>query len=321
MRALRLRLPGRGSEVVGVKKLFLLATLLFAPSLAVNLPSAVTAWKPAGDIIYLGTEDGGVYRYRPAGDELEKLWQLPPLQLVTGKVQPKIYSLDLSHGKLLWVREGQGGFRVVEVFEPDSGDPPRVLVPDTLELPVVSAWFSGDGVLLVLLDGEVAWADGSGNIGQRLQVTGSAVGAAAFNGELLAIGDEGGLVSLVDAASRRLLNAYPMQRDKVLSLALGKSRVVSGGRDRRAAVLDLASGNILKLKASFFVMAVALSPDENLVAYTYDESGVIRLVDLAARREVARSEPFPGVGAIAFLDENTLLLSDDQGKLWSWRWR
>ncbi len=305
---------------LGRKLLFAAVLILVMLAPAAKLDSAVTAWKLVGNVLYLGTESGGVFRYLVEEDRLEPVWQLPQLSLVTGKVQPKVYSLDYAEGSLLWVRDARGGYRVVEELK--VGGSPRVVVPDTLELPIVAAWYTENGgILLVLLDGQALWANRSGKITDKLQITRSAVGAAACNGRVLAIGDEGGVVTLVDVNEKRIVGNYPLQRDKVLTLALGQRRLVSGGRDRRAVAMSLENGSALKLKAQFFVMTVALDPPERLVAYNYDEGGTIRIVDLEARREVMKKGGFPGLNKIAFFDENTLLVTDDMGNLQTWRWK
>jgi len=308
--------------MVGVSRRLLLVALVAMASLAsaVKLDSAVTAWKLVGNALYLGTESGGVFKYLIDDDRLEPIWQLPQISLVTGKVQPKIYSLDYKNGSLLWVRDGPGGYRVVEEMTP--GGRPRVVVPAELELPIVAAWYTGDGgLLLVLLDGQVLWTDENGNAAKKLAVTRSAIGATAYNGKVLAVGDEGGVVTLVDVAGKQVVGSHSLQQDKVLSLALGKQLLVSGGRDRRAAALDLETGNVTKLKAQFFVMTVAIDPTETLVAYNYDEGGTIRIVDLKARREVLKKEGFAGLNKIAFYGEDTLIVTDDMGNLQTWRWK
>jgi len=301
----------------------LVAVLLFvlgSLAAAVELGTPVTAWVAADEVVYLGTEDGRVVRYAPAEDAAVEVWRLAPLELVTGRLQPKLYSLDVRDGELLWVREGLRGFRVVERFR--EGGEPQTVVDETAELPAVGAWFLGsDRIVLVLLDGEVVWLDGAGQVQRRLQVTRSAVGAAAKRGKLLAIGDEGGLVTLVDLEAERVLEQKGAHRDKVLALTLGERWVLSGGRDRRAVAWELGASTPLALKASFFVYAVALDPEERLAAYTYDEAGTLRIVDLVERREVRRAPGFEGTDRLMFWGEDCLIVADEYGRVRCWRWR
>ena len=308
--------------MVWISHKLLFVTIIFLTMLAsaVKLDSAVTAWKLVDEVLYLSTENGGVFRYLIEDNRLEPIWQLPKLSLVTGEVQPKVYSLDYKNGSLLWVRDGPGGYRVVE--EMASDDQPQVVVPAELELPIVAAWYiDNDSLLLVLLDGQTLWASKDGKINKKLQATRSAVGAAAYNGRVLAIGDEGGVVTLVDVAGKSIAGSHSLQRDKVLTLALGDKLLVSGGRDRRAVAFDLKTGSTLKLKAQFFVMTVAIDPTETLVAYNYNEGGTIRIVDLNARREVLKKEGFAGLNKIAFYGEDALIVTDDMGNLQTWRWK
>ncbi|WP_287418266.1 hypothetical protein [Oceanithermus sp.] len=297
-----------------------LGLVLGGPGLAAELGAAVSAWAAGPDAVYLATEDGRVLRYLPGEDALEPLWQLAPVRRVTGTEAGKVYALDVRGATLLWVREGPSGFRVVEAFTP--GGSPRVVVPESLELPIVAAWFDGDaGYVLVLLDGEVVWVDAAGRIQRRMQVTQSAVGAADKHGRRLAIGDEGGLVTVVDLDRARIVLQSAQHRDKVLTLDLGGRWLLSGGRDRRGAALDLESGEALTLRADFFVYGVALDPRERLAAYTYDERGTLRIVDLEARRELLRRGGFEGVDRLMFWNEDCLILASEQGRVWCWRWR
>ncbi len=301
-------------------RIALLAVLLWGLAWAVQLEAAVSAWAAGPDAVYLGTEDGRVLRYLPEDDAVEEVWRLAPVERVTGAAQPKLYALDVQDGVLLWVREGSSGFRVVERFRP--GGPLEVVVPESLELPVVAAWFDeGAGYVLVLLDGEVVWVDAAGKVTRRLQVTGSAVGAADKHGRRLAVGDEGGLVTVVDLDAGKIALQSAQHRDKVMALDLGARWLLSGGRDRRAAALGLAGASELALRAEFFVYAVALDPSERLAAYTYDESGTLRLVDLEARREVLRRGGFTGVDRLMFWGEDCLVLASEQGWVRCWRWR
>ena len=300
--------------------LLMLGMALGGLGLAAQLHVAVSAWTAAPDAVYLGTEDGWVFRYLPEEDAVEEVWQLAPVERVTGTGQPKLYALDVRDGVLLWVREGASGFRIVERFRP--GERPRVVVSEALELPVVGAWFDDpDGYILVLLDGEVVWVDPAGKVRRRVQVTRSAVGAADKHGRRLAIGDEGGLVTLVDLDSGRVVLQAAQHRDKVLSLDLGARWVLSGGRDRKGVALDLSGETSLALRARFFVYAVALDPEERLAAYAYDETGTLRVVDLEARRELLLRGGFNGVDRMMFWSEDCLILASEQGRVWCWRWR
>ncbi|WP_457628972.1 WD40 repeat domain-containing protein [Oceanithermus sp.] len=301
----------------------LAAALLFvlgSLAAAVELGAPVTAWTAAGEAIYLGAEDGRVLRYLPEEDAVTEVWRLPLLELVTGPLQPKLYSLDARGDELLWVREGAHGFRVIERFR--EGGAPEVVLDETAELPVMAAWFlAPDRVVAVLLDGEVVWVDAAGRVERRLQVTRSAVGAAAKHGTLLAVGDEGGLVTLMDLEGARILGQAAMHRDKVLALTLGERWALSGGRDRRAAAWALEGTTTLALRAEFFVYAVALDAEERLAAYTYDESGTLRIVDLVERREVRRASGFEGVDRLMFWGEDCLVVADEYGRVRCWRWR
>jgi len=156
---------------------------------------------------------------------------------------------------------------------------------------------------------------------RRVQVTRSAVGAADKHGRRLAIGDEGGLVTLVDLDSGRVVLQAAQHRDKVLSLDLGARWVLSGGRDRKGVALDLSGETSLALRARFFVYAVALDPEERLAAYAYDETGTLRVVDLEARRELLLRGGFNGVDRMMFWSEDCLILASEQGRVWCWRWR
>jgi len=303
-----------------VVRLVLLGAALWGLAWAVQLDAAVSAWVAGDTAVYLGTEDGRVLRYFPEKDEIQEIWRLDPVKRVTGSDQPKLYALDVRKDVLLWVREGPSGFRVVELLR--SGGRPEVVVPESLELPVVNAWFYGEAeYVLVLLDGEVVWVDSAGKITRRLQVTGSAVGAADMRGRRLAVGDEGGLVTVVDLDAGKIVLQSAQHRDKVMALDLGERWLLSGGRDRRAAAIDVEKGVDLAMRAEFFVYAVALDAAEKLAAYTYDEAGTLRMVDIEARREVLRREGFAGVDRIMFWGGDCLLLASEQGKVWCWRWR
>jgi WD40 repeat protein len=300
-------------------RLAVLAAALWGLAGAVHPGAAVSTWAAGPDAVYLGTEDGRVLRYLPVEDRVEEVWRLAPVERVTGVGQPKLYGLDVRDGVLLWVREGSSGFRVVERFP--RGGPPEVVVPEALQLPVVAAWFDASGYVLVLLDGEVVWVDDAGAVTRRLQVTGSAVGAADKRGRRLAVGDEGGLVTVVDLDSGKIVLQSAQHRDKVMALDLGEHWLLSGGRDRRAAALALERGDELALRAEFFVYAVALDPSERLAAYTYDDAGTLRVVDLEARSEVLRRGGFVGVDRLLFWGEDCLVLASEQGWVRCWRWR
>ena len=97
--------------------------------------------------------------------------------------------------------------------------------------------------------------------------------------------------------------------------------MLSGGRDRRGAALDLSGKPSLALRARFFVYAVALDPDERLAACTYDETGTLRVVDLEARRELLICGGFNGVDRMMFWNEDCLILASEQGRVWCWRRR
>ncbi|MCU0880956.1 MAG: WD40 repeat domain-containing protein, partial [Pirellulaceae bacterium] len=153
-----------------------------------------------------------------------------------------------------------------------------------------SGWLLGlspDGQTAVTLDGSKGgeirfWDTASGSLHSTISVTGNIWGAAlSSDGRQVAVG-VGSNVKVWDTATRSLRSEFsPNSIARALAFSRDGKRLAAGLEDRRAVILDLATGKQLdQFVHRDVVWAVAFSPDgQTLAAGTL--GGAIKLWDTA----------------------------------------
>ncbi len=168
-------------------------------------------------------------------------------------------------------RVASGGWdRKVALLDPDDGAVLQIL-PARDRVNAVA--FSADGARVAagVYQGVQAWAVDGGAEQPRFEVPDREVLAVAFapTGGVIAIGDSGGRVVLVDLDTSRALRELPGHDEPVTSVAFAAEGrlLVSGGEDDLVRLWDVASGQLLaSLDAETgAVRGVAASLDGHLI--------------------------------------------------------
>lgn len=131
---------------------------------------------------------------------------------------------------------------------------------------------------------------------------------------------ESGVIYALDSKNGDLLSKFDgVHKDSILSLALAKNVLVSGGMDKRLAIYELQSqGKVAKLKdtirTDFLIYSVALSADSKLIAYMSDESGNISV--LMGKSEVATLKNIQAVPNSIIFYKHYVLVGTDSNKVY-----
>jgi WD40 repeat protein/DNA-binding SARP family transcriptional activator len=142
--------------------------------------------------------------------------------------------------------------------------------------PVWSMDFSPDGSHLATAaqDGTVrVWNVGPGSGGEQMAVAGS--GAVAYDptGDLVAVGDEGG-VELIDPSTKHILRTLPSDHGRVAAIGFDRTgtRIAVGWSDGTVRVWDPRSGSeLVSIRTPAPLRAMAFEPDGRTVVTLSDD--------------------------------------------------
>lgn len=276
------------------------------------------AFSPDGTSCATGHQDGAVRLWDSASGRLRQTLvghKLPVYALA--------YSPDgkylVSGGGITTDRRREGELRLW-----DAGTRKLQYVFPELLTSVESVTFSPDGrSLAATLAGNTAklWEMSSRTLRATIPLAGE-IGCAAFdpNNATLAIGHVDGKISLLDAASGRVLANRQGHQRLIRSLAYGRANglLVSGGLDHVVRLWRRGDDRPFgEYRHDSEVWGVAISPDEGTAA-SISRDGIVKLWDIQERRERVLLVMPSGWGrCIAFsADGKKLSVGSETGQLW-----
>jgi WD40 repeat protein len=138
---------------------------------------------------------------------------------------------------------------------------------------------------------------------------------------VVAVGDESGDVHIADVKTGDLIKDLTgINVDRLFNVDFRNGKVASGGRDRRVAVYDLKTGKGKRFDGEFLVFGLGLSPSARYVAYLYNDKNDVAVVnvDTGSRVDMLTGHDYT-VSVILFLDEDSIVVGCDDGKIFFWR--
>ncbi|GAB6065297.1 hypothetical protein JCM9492_03890 [Aquifex pyrophilus] len=327
--------------------ILLLLIPLIAFSLSVKLEGAITDISVYEEKIAVGTESGKLYILSKNLKVLSEVSFPEFTDFMGEKQKPKVFSVDLYKGKALAVCEDNLGKSTVYLYENNNLKPVLKLTDAR------KAMFYGDNDIIVGTISNEVWRYNlkEGKTLYRYLVFRFVFSDFDMNEErnLIAWGDESGKVFFINPEDGRLIGvATEGNKDKIFKVSFSRSKVISGGRDKRAVLYDLGkkvinretwrkkldAPSLLKnlktpfinrkiefillpekvFETDFMVFAVALSPEEHYAAYTPDDRGTVKVVRLSDFYEFSlNANCF--INALEFISEDKLAVGCIDGSL------
>ncbi|WP_457621205.1 WD40 repeat domain-containing protein [Persephonella sp.] len=291
-----------------------------------DLKSAITEIRAKDSKLYVSVELGKIYVLDIGTKKVEKVIQFPLIENYIGeKLEPKVFSVDVcSNGNIISVVEGSDGTRELKFITVKDGVI-HTIIPGKERISMTKARFvddnhvivatTGDEILLVSLDDK--------KIHYRKTVGMSTFSDMEINDDktLVAVGDESGDVHIADIKTGDLVKDLTgINVDRLFNVDFRNGKVASSGRDRRVAVYDLETGKGKRFDGKFLIFGLGLSPSARYVAYLYNDQNDVAVVDVHTgnRIDMLTGHKYT-VSVILFLDEDSIVIGCDDGKIFFWR--
>lgn len=310
--------------------ILLTAFLGFALASNVTPKASIEASGSVQNIVYkegtivVGTGAGSLEAYRI--NDLSKILHVnfPKIKDFTDEeVAPKVFCVDALEGSSTYLA----------VVQATSGARALYLVEDGRIKTAIDAsknWYiskarfiDSNHILIALLSNElILWDIKNAKALYQIQLNPSHFSDFSLNSakNKVATSCESGEISLVDVASGNITKVLKGGNvDNVYKVDFQKSKVLCAGQDRRGIVYDTMLGTYERFDADFLIYAGALSPDESLGAFAFDEQNDIVVFDLSKKTPLytLRGQKST-LNTILFIDNHRLISSSDDKTIMIW---
>lgn len=253
-------------------RFFLIFAFIFSTLWAdfkLNLSANVSALKLSNDELFLGLDNGELYKYnlKSTLDFLRAKQNINPKTLLATtpkisnffetNINAKIYDIDEYNGLLALLIEGNNGSKNLGILKQNSKLKIINLPLDNVKKIII---LDENTIVLLSFSSEIYYFDlKSQKSVFSTKLSTSSFGDASFDRaqNTLALGCEGGVIFLFNTASKTLLSKIEAQKDSIYSLSLENSRLLSGSADKQAYYFDGLRAHYFDTK--FLVYATALS--------------------------------------------------------------
>ncbi|MDY0321243.1 MAG: WD40 repeat domain-containing protein [Arcobacteraceae bacterium] len=267
--------------------------------------------------LYVATDASKVDIFDLNTKTLIKSIQIPTIKDFMGKeINSKIYSVDVLGNAIIFVSEGEGGYRVLWKY---AGEKLEKLVDTNKKHFIREARFVDKSrVLMGLLTNEHIMYD----IAQKKVIYNTQFSTSSFSDFTLSedktkyvTTDESGIVRVVDTKTSNVLEELPAKNvDRVYQLDYKKGVVLTAGQDRRAVVYKPFGTYYLEF--DFLLYASALNTNATLGAVAYNIQNDVLVFDVESKQKLySLTGARATITKILFVNDNELLVSSDSKQI------
>ncbi|MCR1810580.1 MAG: hypothetical protein EOM49_00295 [Epsilonproteobacteria bacterium] len=292
------------------------------PKLQVQASGNVQALIVENEQIVAATSVGTIETFRLNDGVKTSQIVFPKIKDFTGEeVAPKVFSIDALEGRYVAVVQAENGAR--SVYTVQNGQT-KVVIDASRNWFVSKAKFVDKGHLLIaLLSNEIVlWDIQNAKEVYRVQANPSHFSDIALNQtRTQAVSScESGELSLLEVASGKIVKVFKGGNvDNVYDVDFHRQKILGAGQDRRGVVYDLLSGSFERFDGDFLMYAGALSADETLAAFAFNEQNHIVIFDVTKK---SRLHTLVGqkstLNAIVFIDDHRVVSSSDDPYIMIW---
>ena len=297
---------------------------IIQPALKIKTSGAITDFFIDGSKITLSTDAGTIEEFNLSSGKRIKTEHLPEMVDFMGDPAPtKVYSIDKFDTKILFVTQGNHGFRNLLITE--NNDTLKVIEANRDKLMIKKARFvNNNHILLGLMSNELILFD----IDKKEIIYTSTISAYSFsdfylnnNKQFVYSSDESGIVHKIDVKDGKIMEEFEGNNvDNVYRLVYKNGVIITAGQDRRVGVYNTITGANYYLQKNFLIYSVALNSDASKGAFTASEENDITVFNVETRNELLKLKGHPSViTKMEFIDEQTLVSVADDHYLMIWK--
>ncbi|WP_457642289.1 WD40 repeat domain-containing protein [Persephonella sp.] len=297
---------------------------VFKKTDVIDLKSAITEIRFRDGKLYVSVELGKIYVLDIKTKKVLKEFKFPDIENYFGELNPpKIFSLDVcKNGNIILVSEGYDGTRELKFIKDGNFIP---IISGKERISMTKVRFVDDNHVIVATTGDEILLV---SLKDKKILYRKSVGMATFSDmeineekSLVAVGDESGDVHIASVKTGEVVKDLTgINVDRLFNVDFRAGKVASGGRDRRVAVYDVKTGKGKRFDGNFLVFGLGLSPSARYIAYLYNDKNDVLVVDTVtgSKVDLLTGHDYT-VSIVLFLDEDTIIIGCDDGKIFFWR--
>lgn len=283
------------------------------PTLTLKASGGVTDMVIENNILYVATNASKINIFDLQNKQLTKSVSVPQIKDFMGDViDSKIYSVDISKGKILILSQGNKGGRNIDIYH--NGKLENI-ISDKKRMFIAKAKFINDEfIVFSLLSNQFYLYD----LNKKKNVYVKQVSQSKFSNFVLTedkkeiiIADESGDLQQYDIISGQHINSYEHQNlDNVFQVDYKNGIILTAGQDRHTVVYR--KEGIYHKESSFLIYSCGLSPSGKLGAYSSNENNEVTVFDTKMNKNLfTLTDIKMTLTKILFINEQEVLISSD----------
>lgn len=239
------------------------------------------------------------------------------------EIPSKIYSVDKIDDKVVFVWQGNRGFRNVSVKE--NNIITKIIDADINKLMIKKVRFIDENnILLGLLSNELILFNlKTKNIVYQEQISAYSFSDFCLNSSKtqVATTNESGIVHVIDVSNGQPINTFQNNNvDNVYQVDYKNNVIITAGQDRRVGIYYTVINNSYYLQENFLVYSVGLSNDGFIGAFCASEDNEISIFDINSKTILHNLVGHNStITKIIFTDNNTVVTSAEEPIMIIWK--
>ncbi len=252
------------------------------------------------DYLIVGFENGTVEIRAFKNNSLIYTLKLPKIHDFAGDlIDMPIYSLDIHKNKLLILTQGENQSRVLFLFDISSRKLKKVF---STKLTLMKAKFLDKNriIFATLADEIVLYDTKTNSFTYKKQIGNYVFSTFALNGSknLVAIGDESGVVKVFDVSKRKIIAKIDgINKDKTLALSFFGNLILNASVDKKIGIYNYKTLTLrAQIDTKFLPYAAILC--KNCTIYQINEENDIAVYsfNLASNTQILKGHTMPLIG-------------------------
>ncbi|WP_373034534.1 hypothetical protein [Sulfurimonas sp.] len=307
--------------------LFLLSLLSLCakdiePYKFIQASEAVSDFVKVGGKLIIGTEEGIIDIYDLKKDKLTDQVILKKQKSIMGdNIRSLILSVDYLDGKLIFIKRLLSTVRELYIYENKKL---TKLLDESKGMELQKIKFvDADTIMMATMDNALILFDLKNKkikYKKQLNLASFSDFAISEDKKYIFTADETPQITKIEIKSGKIIDVFNKANKRdVFSIDYKHGLLLSGGKDKRV-ILYKTPTSYKMTKGSFFIYAVALSPDGSKAAFVKNENSEISIIDTQTLEEKHLLKGHKQtVFKIDFHTSNELITADEADKLMLWK--
>jgi len=273
------------------------------------------------DLLYAATKASAIDVFDTKSGELLKSIKIPQIKDFMGDIiNTKIYSVDVINDKVLFVSQGEKGYR--NIFEYKNNKLVSIIGVDKKMYISKAKYINENQIILGLLGNRLFLYD----LPQKKFIWETQVSQSKFSDFALnedktkvVVADESGSLKQFITKSGKLKKIYSgVNVDNVFQVDIKNNVIITAGQDRRCAIYD--KFNQYYKKSSFLIYSAGLSPSGEVAGFANNEDNDITVFNTKNKKDLYTLKGHKmTLTKILFENEKELYSSSDDSEVYFWK--